>query len=100
MNSLKFNNVYLKFPSGLYSGDEVRLMEVFKVKLEDLHESFVYYDTITNNFKVYDLPDTGDVLVLLLMFGTEMFTTIREYTQEKEEYYRSLRGNGLVVEIK
>ncbi len=99
MKSLKFDHVYLKFPCGLFSGDEVRLLEVFKTTFEELHEDFRFYDTMTHKFKKYQLPKTGDALVLLLIFGTELFTTIRKYTPEKEEYYRSLRGTNLIVEI-
>ncbi len=99
MNTLIFDQVYLKFPAGLFSGDEVRLLEVLKTKFEDLHDDFIMYDTVTYKSKGYQMPKTGDALVLLLIYGTELFTTVRKHTNEKEEYFRSLRGTNLIVEI-
>lgn len=99
MNVLKFDNVCLKFPDGLFSGDEVRLLEVLNTRFEDLHEAFLQYDVTTNNLKRYQMPKTGDALVLLLIFGIDLFTTIRKHTNEKEKYYKSLRGSNLIIEI-
>ncbi len=99
MKTLIFDRAYLKFPPGLFSGDEVRLLEVFKTQYEDLHDDFVQYDTVTYRQNGYRMPKTGDALVLLLIFGTELFTTVRKHTNEKEEYFRSLRGSNLVVKI-
>lgn len=99
MKTLKFDAVFNKFPDGLYPGGEVRLMEVFKTRFEDLHSGFVEYDTTTKNYARYELPEYGDALVLLLMFNTEMFTTIRKYSPVKEYEFKAMRGQFLTVEI-
>lgn len=96
---LKFECNYIKFPAGLFTGDEVRLVEVFKTRFEDLHNEFILYDTLENNRTQYELPQTGDALVLLLLFGVDLFTTIRMHTPELEELYLSTRGDNITVEI-
>lgn len=99
MNEISFDNSYFKFPYGLLSGDEVRLLEVLTARSVDLHQSFLDYDTTTADNTKYQIHDDEDVLVLLFIFKTELFTTIRKYTEEKERYYRSLRGSYMKVLI-
>lgn len=99
MKPLKFKDIFNKFPDGLYPGGEVRLLEVFKTRFEDLHSDFVEYDTTTRNYTRYELPEYGDALVMLLMHDTEMFTTIRKYSPKKEYEYKAMRGHFLTVEI-
>jgi hypothetical protein len=69
------------------------LMEVFKVKSEELHPRFIEYDTMyitKNHINYYKLP-SGNVLILLLRSGDMIWTTIRRWTPKKEEYYRKSR---------
>ena len=100
MKTLKFDNTYLKFPVYMQSGDKVRLLEVFNTRFEDLHSDFVMYDSTSYNCGNYRLPKIGDALVLLLLLNSELFTSIRKYTNKNEYEYRALRGQYLIVEIK
>ncbi|MGP8322457.1 MAG: hypothetical protein ACT6FG_00450 [Methanosarcinaceae archaeon] len=98
MKSIKFDREFMKFPAGLFSGDEVRLLEVLKTRYENLHSGFVEYDTEGVSSR-YKLPESGDALVLILIYGTELFTTIKQYTPVKEYEYNAARGHNLTVEI-
>ena len=75
-------------------------------RFEDMHESFIEYDARTINGDMYPLPKKGDCLVLLfigvgLAFDQgEFFTTVRRSTPDKERYYKGLRGQELIVNIK
>ena len=98
MNSIRFSQQgYIKLP---YDASVSRLLEVFKVKTDVLHEAFVEYDTtylvdvldVNGETRRYTLPK-GKVLVLLLLSPSgELWTTIRRYTPRKYEYYMRNRG--------
>lgn len=102
---IKFSHHYLKHPTLVKNNSIVTLIEVLNSRFEDLHKSFIEYDTTTVNNEKYPLPKRGDCLVLLF-FGNglswdtaELFTTVRSSTPEKERYYKGLRGQKLVVKI-
>lgn len=78
--------------------DTVVLLEVLKAKTDELSDAFIRYDTETTDGKYYNLP-TGPVLVLIIMASSGIFTTIRRWTPQKEQYYRSLRGKEFVIEL-
>ena len=92
-------------PLNVGDGSTVRLIEVIDTKFEMLHKSFVDYDTKIYNGGFYDLPKSGDCLILLLVgkglaFDTgELFTTVRPATPAKTKYYKSLCGKELTVKI-
>ncbi len=109
MNKIKFSEKYEKMPNP--DGDsipiEATLLEVFKVKTEDLHKRFIEFDTKffnekERNWNYYKLP-SGEVLVLLLKSDhineSYLWTTIRRFTPQKYEYYRNLRGESFEIEI-
>lgn len=122
MNKLKFSHEYHKFPFSVNNMDRVVLLEVLKSKTEDLSDAFIKYDTeirtprdaaseYISPLKYYNLP-RGDVLILILqatheiwdgkLFGHQssgVFTTIRLWTPEKEQYYKSLRGKEVELVI-
>ena len=100
IKEIVFDTRYLKLPGGLNSGDEVILLEVLNAKFEDLHPSFLCVDSASFTDKKYEFPKTGDALVLLLLYKTEMFTTIRNHTPVKEFEYRQSRGSTIKVIIK
>jgi hypothetical protein len=84
--------------------ESAKLIGLFRVKLEDLHPSFLFYDT--DNGK-YELPKKGDFLMLLFLkpFETHvteqnLFTTLRRYTPEKYEYYRKVVGFDFEIVIR
>ena len=106
MPKIRFSHSYPKLEcDGLLTKYAI-LLEVFRVKSEELHPRFVEYDTIywdntENNWCYYKLPK-GDVLVLLFQSTTIdrfLFTTIRRYTPKKYEYYRKMRGKEFEVVI-
>ena len=92
-------------PGRLQHGSTVRLIEVLNSKFEDLHQTFIDYDTRTAEGGTYPLPKRGNCLVLLfigdgLAWDTaELFTTVRRSTPDKERYYKGLRGQQMIVEI-
>lgn len=92
---------------------EADLLEIFLVEKKDLGVSFVEYDTSyferdystsetfmkKNN---YPLPN-GKLIILMLQSynssGLHIWTTVRRWTAEKEQYYRSKRGERFKIEI-
>lgn len=99
IDKIVFDHRYLKLPGGLNSGSDVRLIEVLKTKFEDLHPLFLCFDGSTFRDETYNFPKTGGALVLLLLYKTELFTTVRKHTPEKELEYKSAIGSWLKVEI-
>jgi len=104
MSSIKFSHTYPKMPTvnGFTPVKYSRLMEVFVTTSEELSDIFVIYDTAykkdDGTTGRYELPK-GKVLVLLLAYGNWLWTTVRRWTPEKEQYYRSLRGKIVGIEI-
>lgn len=102
---IKFSHKYTKMPLNVGNGSTVRLIEVINSKFEELHKSFIDYDTKVYNGGFYNLPKSGDCLILLfigkgLAFDTgELFTTVRPSTPAKKKYYNSLCGKELTVKI-
>jgi len=89
MRKIKFSHEYTKMPEDF---EESALLEVFTTDRSDLCPEFVEYDTAIVNAGNYPLPK-GKLLVLLLQTKHfELWTTIRRWTAEKEQYYRGLRG--------
>jgi len=105
MNSIKFSHHYVKMPHNVKNNSMVKLIEVLNSRFDDLHESFIEYDVRTTNGDVYPLPKKGDCLVLLFLGAglewdtSELFTTVRRSTPDKERYYKGLCGKELIVNI-
>lgn len=103
MKSINFSYKYVKMPSNVENNSVVLLIEVLNSKFEDLHQSFIDYDTTTNKGDKYALPKKGKCLVLMFLGDGlafdhgELFTTVRRWTSEKEHYYKSLCGQNLIV---
>lgn len=108
-NKIKFSHVYDKMPFDGWIPDtklEATILEIFLAEKKDLNVGFVEYDTSfferdystsktfmkKNN---YPLPN-GKLIILLLQSynssGLHIWTTVRRWTAEKEQYYRSKRG--------
>lgn len=112
MRSINFSHIYTKMPEDIIGNSKATLLEVLFVgSKEALSKEFINYDTEFkqwNHFEKrldvnhYPLPN-GALIVLILMINKPgaspfLFTTIRRHTQEKEKYYRDLRGQ--TVDIK
>ena len=78
--------------------EKLYLLDVINIKLEDLSESFLDYDTDEGTF---DLPKKGDYMMLLFKKDTttHLMTTLRRRTPDKEKYYRENIGQWFNVEF-
>ena len=106
MKTIKFRHRHTKHPINVIDGCEVRLIEVLNSKFEDLSDTFKEYDTKLYCGGNYTLPKKGDCLVLLfsgagpILGASELFTTVWRSTPAKDMYYKGLRGQKLMVNIK
>lgn len=90
MPEIKFSHEYYKFV-GCKLPFEAVLLQCFKVNYKELSRCFMAYDTSFDGGE-YPLPKS-DLIVLLLMFDDrKLFTTVRRYTPDKWDYYKSLEG--------
>ena len=103
MQTINFAGRYLKMPNNAVSGSTVKLLEVFNGRFEDLGEEFREYDARKSSGCMYNMPKKGDCIVLVL-YGRgsewdsgEIFTTVRRWTEDKEEYYRRGRGTHFII---
>ena len=92
MTQIKFSHIYKKI---LNSHNDVietaTLLQVIPVKLADLSQYFLDYDTDNGTYK---LPKSGKYLMLIFLKEHEcyttdfnLFTTLRRYTPEKYDFY-------------
>lgn len=94
---IKFSHNYKKI-AGI---TEARLIEVINVNLQNLSKEFIEYDTEN----IYKLPKTGNYMILIFHkeceanISSNIFTTIRRRTDEKEKYYRENLGKIFAVEV-
>lgn len=99
MRTIRFSHIYDKFPIGYGVS---RLLEVFVVDRDDLHEEFIQYDTAYGTEgKNYPAPD-GKLIVMLLQTrdNNELWTTMRRCYPSKLEYYLGLIGSYVKCEVK
>ena len=105
MKSIKFSHRYVKMPMNVVSGSTVKLLQVFRYKFENLSPGFLMYDTTKVSSGQYELPLKGDCLVLLLQGiglswdSGEVFTTVRTWDEETENYYLGMMGKEFIVII-
>lgn len=95
-NRINFSHLYRKMPFGFQSS---KLLEVLPVRLEDLSQEFLRYDTSYldgGEEKQYVLPKSGAYMILLLQASSgagPIWTTIRsQWPATKLEYYKSHVG--------
>ena len=115
MNIIKFSHNYFKIPYEEWIPNTrltAKILEVLISEKKELSKDFIDYDIgflecISKEEQkyrkgYYPLPD-GKLLILLLLTtnssGAHLWTTIRRWTPEKEEYYKSLRGKVVLIEI-
>ena len=78
--------------------DEARLLQVVRIKLEDLTQEMRDYDT---DFGKFPLPQKGDYIMLIFQnrYTGGLFTTIRRETPSKLEYYQGAVGEWFDLDI-
>lgn len=98
MHKIKFSHVYDKLLIHPYNthAKQIRLLDVLPIRLENLSRAFLRYDT--DNGK-YELPKTGEYMLLLFEKGNSIMPTIRRYKPEKWNYYRGAIGEMFEVII-
>lgn len=98
---IKFSHVYNKMPRDFQHS---KLLDVLPVRLEDLSQDFLQYDTTYldgGEERQYPLPAKGAYMILLLQAGFghgQLWTTIRSQwgkTGNKLEYYKSHIGKAV-----
>lgn len=99
MPKIKFSHKYFKMPEPIQSGlcNTAQLLAVLNTTKDQLKGEFINYDTLAVTGDKYELPE-GRLMVLLLL-SSELWTTVRRWTPEKEKYYRSNIGNLFEIEI-
>jgi hypothetical protein len=103
MPKIKFSHEYNKL--GIYTGQPVftaTLLEVLVVELSSLSKEFIKYDTEDK----YPLPSSGLYMMLIFLKPgrinvdtTDLFTTMRRQSCEKEKFYRDNIGKTFDIEI-
>jgi len=93
---INFSHKYNKMPYGFESS---KLLDVLPIRLEDLSQEFLLYDTSYldgGEEKLYALPAKGAYMILLLQANSgagPLWTTIRsQWPFDKLEYYKSHIG--------
>lgn len=87
------------------------MLQVFLTEKDELSEEFIKYDTRTDDGDYYELPE-GRLLILLLRadilistrpgsmtWREQVFTTVRRWTPEKEQYYKSKVGEVFEIVV-
>ena len=98
---IKFSHKYWKLHNIDCLCKKLQLLDIVNIKLEDMSKEFLDYDTEKGTFP---LPKSGEYMMLIFLKdngyqGTNLMTTLRRRTPEKEKYYRSLIGQWLEVEF-
>jgi len=101
MKVLKFKELFCKLPIGI-DGEKVILVNISRIKLNELHNELIKYDTrslgINENIKYFKLDKSySDYMLLLFLFENELFTSLRKATFENLEYYKV--NEKYIVEI-
>jgi hypothetical protein len=92
--NIKFSHNYNKLYNSAHS---IKLLEVININIENLSKEFLEYDTDNGKYK---LPEKGKFMILIFKKNmTDIFTTIRRWTSEKEKYYHDAIGKWFSVII-
>jgi hypothetical protein len=95
MPTIEFAHLYDKLRV-LGTSRIATLLEVLPVRLEELSETFLKYDTTYSNGQ-YELPKSGEYLLLIFRAPAGIFTTLR--TPEQREYYKSHIGAEFDLDV-
>ena len=95
MRTIKFSHRYHKMPLNL---EGTYLLDVWPKHYSEMSPGFIDYDTKFEGGN-YELPK-GQLIVLLLYTDGQLWTTIRTATKGKQDYYKSLIGQEVKIEVK
>lgn len=98
---IKFNHNYFKLKKPFYEQmyPIAKLIQVLKVNSKELSEDFLKYDTSYYGGN-YTIDKDKDYLLLILLTPTgSIVTTLRNYTTDKEEYYKCCVGDHFDIYI-
>lgn len=99
MKRIRFSHAYKKLwvAHGVLARTAT-LLDVIPVKLQQLCDHFLRYDT--DGFK-FHLPHTGDYILLIFRkdLTNDCFTTLRKAEPDKVIYYRQARGEVFEVVV-
>jgi len=96
MAAIRFSFYYSKLPP---DPDPSTLLEVFLIDRDDLHGSFIEYDTHIVGGGHYTAPKGKLIVLLLQSCSGDVFTTMRRYTPDKHEHYLRLCGKPVNIVI-
>lgn len=99
---IKFSHRYEKMPKKIGSAFcSTQIVEIRVKEIKELHGIFIEYDTCKLNGTYYELPKEGKVIIIYMVSTPcNLWTTIRRWTPKKEEYYKSLVGKEVDIEVK
>lgn len=101
MRVIRFSHEYNKLHvvnSGSFVCRQATLLDVVPVKLENLSDKLIAFDTDNGAF---ELPKKGEYLMLIFQKSKfDILTTIRRSTPEKYDYYKKAIGETFKVEVK
>lgn len=97
---IKFSHKYFKMPVGF---ERSTLLQVIPIDREDITDSLYAYDTAYpigfNEVAYYQLPYRRLLLLLLKSNTGLLWTTIRPYREDKEQYYKRHCGEVFYILI-
>lgn len=100
MPTIKFTYPYRKLLNEPQKvGERAKLLQIVETDFSDLTAEFLEYDTDAGK---YELPVSGPCIILLFQKRTavpNLFTTVRAATPEKLQYYKSLIGEIVDLQI-
>ena len=99
MKKIKFSHEYPK----LWKQTQAELIAVRLLDVDDIHDDLKEYDTLFDDngyIDHYQIPKKGQ-LIQLIFYGNKQipFCTLRRYTKEKLDYYKSLIGKQFEIVI-
>ena len=99
---MTFSHIYRKLLT--YNNSVIKkskILEVIPIEIENLSKEFLNYDSENK----YNLPKKGKFIIIILLKEensllscSNIFTTIRPWTEEKEKYYRERIGETINIE--
>lgn len=101
MNKIKFSHMYQKLRQ-IDKTNPVTLIHVMPVKLSDLSDDFIEYDTLYYEKAIkknYPLKDGNYLLLFFIDTHSRLFTTIRRSTPKNNEYYMTAIGSRFELVI-
>lgn len=99
MAKIRFPHSYTKLlnENGTHPIRTAKLLQVVNIYIDDLTKEFLNYET---DFGKGELRyDSLYLMILLQKPSGDLFTTLRPFTPDKRDYYKSLVGQDIAIEI-